>query len=141
MDPEGENTMAEQIQRRRRALLNAVAALLVVMTVFATAGVALAQSASQFGLGCWAITSAGATGGNYQSATYRLQYVVPWTGATDASQAAPASASFRLRSNHFAARALLVTSTPGTPPAGPTFVYLPQAWGRFLDLNQLNSCR
>ncbi|MGL4649164.1 MAG: hypothetical protein ACRC1H_07135 [Caldilineaceae bacterium] len=133
--------MREQNERMRRRLLSGAAALVVVVSLFATAGVAMAQSGALFGLGCWAITSAGATGGNYQSASYRMQYAVPWIGTTDATQAAPASTNFRLRSNHFAARALLSPSVPGAPPAGPQFQYLPLVWGEFLNLDQLNSCR
>lgn len=132
--------MSEQRAGWRRRLLNTAAALLMVAGLLATTGVALAQRSSRFGLGCWAIATAGATGGAYQSANYRMQYAVTHVGPTD-SQARPSSQNIRLIGNHFAARRLLLPRVAGAPPAGPRFQYLPLAWGRVLNLNGLNSCR
>ncbi len=133
--------MQDKVVRRRRWLLNLLASLLVVAGLLASAGAALAQTSFRFSLGCWAITSAGSTGGLYQSANFRMKYAVSTVAATE-TQAVPASANFRLRSNHFAARALAIPpGTAGTPPAGPQFQYLPLAFGRIINLSVLNVCR
>lgn len=128
-------------RRRRRWAMNLLAVLLVVAGLLGSASAALAQSSLRFSLGCWAITSAGANGGLYQSANLRMKFAVTSIAATT-TQAAPASTNFRLRSNHYAARALAIPpGTVATPPPGPLYQYLPVIFGRILPLHALNICR
>jgi hypothetical protein len=125
---------------RRRWWLGLMAVVLVAGGLLAGTGAALSQSSSRFSLGCWAVTTFGGSRGEIQSTNFRVQLAGSWIGGPLApgGTSQPSSLNFRLRTNHFATRAL-------TPVAGPPFVpptqgdteWLPIIFGEIAQLQRL----